>query len=321
MTRVFPGLAASLAVGVVCVLINRMIPEVSALLLAIIAGIVLANTVKLPAVLEPGTAIAAKRVLRIGIVLLGFSIVLDDIVALGWGVVLTVIVTVFGGLTGTVLMGRWLRVSRSQSILIGAGFSICGAAAVAGVESSIKRKDSEVAAAIGLVVLYGTLMIGLVPLVLGMAGFDDRLSGLIAGATIHEVAQVVAAGGIMGGGVLTVAVIVKLARVLMLAPVIATLGLIERGRGGSTTRAPLMPGFVAGFILASIVATAVTIPDGVSSIISLVQTICLAAAMFALGLGIRFAAFRQMGFRPVLLGALSTLLVCTIATTGMIIAS
>ncbi|WP_182354580.1 YeiH family protein [Flaviflexus huanghaiensis] len=317
MTRVRPGLTACLAAGISSLLLNRLVPGLSALLVAILAGIIVANVVKVPESLEPGRAVAAKHVLRVGIVLLGFSISLHDITNLGWGVVLTVILTVFIGLFGTIAIGTRIGVSRSQSVLIGAGFSICGAAAVAGVESTIKRKDSDVATAIGLVVIYGTLMIGIVPLVLGLFGFDDRLNGLMTGASIHEVAQVVAVGGIMGGGVLTVAVIVKLARVLMLAPVIAVLNLLERGRGTATHGSPI-PAFVAGFIGASIATTFVDLPATLLSAISIAQTICLAAAMFALGLGITFSAFKQVGYRPVLLGGLSTLLVAAVASVGMI---
>lgn len=313
--RVLPGLMACLAGGVLCVLVQRLVPELSALLLAILAGIALANLTRMPSSLEPGVAFSSKKVLRAGIILLGFSISLTDIAALGWGVVLTVVLIVFIGLFGTIAIGTRIGVSRSQSVLIGAGFSICGAAAVAGVESSIKRKDSEVAAAIGLVVLYGTLMIGLVPL--GLSALDDRLAGLIAGGSIHEVAQVVAVGGIMGGGVLTVAVIVKLARVLMLAPVIAVLSHLERGNGSAGARTPLVPLFVALFIAATVLTTLVRLPEGLLDVLSLVQTICLAAAMFALGLGIRFSSFRQVGFKPVLLGALSTVLVVTVASVGM----
>jgi len=319
MKKNLPGLAVCLAVGIGCVIIQRLVPAASALLIAILLGIVLANAVHMPKSLEPGTQVASKKILRIGIVFLGFSIAVDEIAALGWGVVLTVVLTVFIGLFGTILIGRWIGVTRSQSVLIGAGFSICGAAAVAGVESVIKRKDSEVATAIGLVVLYGTLMIGLAPLALGLFDLDDRLNGLIAGASIHEVAQVVAVGGIMGGGVLTVAVIVKLARVLMLAPVIATLGLLERGRETDGPRAPLVPVFVIGFVAASIVTTLVALPEGVLTVLSLLQTICLAAAMFALGLGTRFSSFKQAGFRPILLGGLSTLLVTATATGGMLL--
>lgn len=318
MKRVLPGLSACLAVGILCILVQRIVPEVSALLVAILAGIILANVIRIPETLQPGTAFASKNVLRAGIVLLGFSIVLDDIIALGWGVVATVILTVAIGLVGTIAVGSRLGVSRSQSVLIGAGFSICGAAAVAGIESMIKRKDSEVATAIGLVVIYGTLMIGLVPLVLGFFDLDDRLSGLMAGASIHEVAQVVAVGGIMGGGVLTVAVIVKLARVLMLAPVIATFAILERGRSAGAASTPLIPAFVVGFIGASILVTLMDLPVWMLDGISLLQTLFLAAAMFALGLGIRFSSFKQVGFKPVFLGALSTLIVAGTATVGMI---
>lgn len=340
-----PGVTLCLVMGVLCVVFNRFVPQVSALLVAILLGIAVANLVRLPKVVMPGVAVSAKKLLRIGIVLLGFSIVFGDIVALGWGVVAVVVVVVFGGAFGTMLIGRWMGVPRSQSILIGSGFSVCGAAAVAGVESSIRRKDSEVVTAIGLVVIYGTLMIGLVPLAMRAAGVNPHLAGLITGASIHEVAQVVAAGGILGPSVLKVAVIVKLARVLMLAPLIAVFGLLERrqtriatkatsvadsGDGATAAtnadvaapggkRAPIIPLFVVGFIAAAVFATFVSIPSGVSQTIKMVQTVCLGAAMFALGLGINIASFKQVGLKPVALGATSTVWVVALSTVGMIL--
>ena len=133
---------------------------------------------------------------------------------------------VAGGLLGTVLLGRLLRVPSGLSLLIACGFSICGAAAVAGaagVTDPDDEAEEDTITAVALVVIFGTLMIALVPLLANLLGLGSETAGMWAGGSIHEIAQVVAVGGIIGGGALTVAVIVKLARVLLLAPVVAIL--------------------------------------------------------------------------------------------------
>lgn len=324
MRKILPGTAACLAVATVCYGVQHLVPAASSLLIAIIVGIALAHTVRMPEALRPGIAFSAKILLRLGIVLLGFQLVLSDIIALGWGVLAVVVVIVAGGLIGTVAIGRWIGMTRSESILIGSGFSICGAAAVAGVESSIHRKDEDVATAIALVVIFGTAMIGIMPLALGAAALTPQQQGYIAGGSIHEVAQVVAVGGILGGPVLTSAVLVKLARVLMLAPVVTVLGMIERRTGtpvpyGKTP--PIVPPFIIGFLAAALIRTFVPIPEALVGDIKIVQTILLAAAMFALGLGVHVSMLKKAGAKPFVLGALSTCLVAAIATGGMLAVS
>lgn len=324
MTRIIPGTLFCLAVASACYGVQHFVPAASSLLLAIIVGIVIAHTVRMPKSAQPGIAFSAKVLLRLGIVLLGFQLVLSDIIALGWGVLAVVVAIVAGGLVGTVLMGKWLGMSRSESILIGSGFSICGAAAVAGVESSIRRKDEEVATAIALVVIFGTAMIGIMPLVLGATSLTEAQRGYIAGGSIHEVAQVVAVGGILGGSVLTSAVLVKLARVLMLAPVVTVLGMIERRTGSPVPFGkvpPIVPPFIIGFLAAALARTFIDIPDPLVGGIKVVQTILLAAAMFALGLGVHISMLKKAGAKPFLLGALSTCLVTAIAATGMLLVS
>ncbi|MDO5724233.1 MAG: putative sulfate exporter family transporter [Flaviflexus sp.] len=323
MTRI-PGTLLCLAVGAACYGISHFVPALSALLIAIIAGIIVAHAVTMPETARPGIAFSAKILLRLGIILLGFQLVLGDIIALGWGVLAVVILIVAGGLAGTVVIGRRLGMSRSESILIGSGFSICGAAAVAGVESTIRRKDEEVATAIALVVIFGTAMIGIMPLILGAVPITDAQRGYIAGGSIHEVAQVVAVGGILGGSVLTSAVLVKLARVLMLAPVVTVLGALER-RGGAPVPSgkvpPLVPPFIIGFLAAALARTFLDIPDPVLGAIKIIQTILLAAAMFALGLGVHVSMLKKAGAKPFVLGALSTCLVSAIAAAGMLLVS
>lgn len=166
-------------------------------------------------------------------------------------------------------------------------------------------------------------MIGLLPLASGLLGLDGRSGGVWAGASIHEVAQVVAAGGAIGGGALAVAVVVKLARVLMLAPVLAWVGwrrrrqLVQQGSTGSLP--PLVPGFVAGFIALVLVYTWVPLPGTVLELAKIAQTALLAAAMFALGCGVRIGQLRRAGARPALLATLATGWVAAIGLTGTLL--
>ena len=320
----WPGVLACLAAALVALGVQRLVPGLSALLVAVLLGVATSHLVRLPRTLQPGVAVSAKRLLRLGILLLGLQLALDDIVALGWGTIAVVVAIVALGLTGTVLMGRRLGLSRGQSVLIASGFSICGAAAVAAVEGSVEREDEDVATAIALVVIFGTVMIGAAPALLAMTGLPVEVQGMIAGGSIHEVAQVVAAGGIIGGGALATAVLVKLARVLMLAPVVTVLGVLERrrvdvaGREGAA-RPPLVPLFVVGFLAAAVLRTVVPLPGLVLDGAHQLQVLLLSAAMFALGLGVHVSMLRKAGPRPFVLGALATVLVSAVATGGVLL--
>lgn len=308
----------------VSMFIAQFIPMASSLLIAIILGAIVANTVTLPAVLAPGIAIMAKRVLRIGIVLLGLKVSLGDILGLGYGVIGVVVAVVTIGIFATLWIGKMMGIPPAQRLLIGCGFSICGAAAVAAVDGSTETKDEDVATAIGLVVLFGTLMIPLVPAMTTVLGLTEFQGGLWAGASIHEVAQVVAAGGIIGSGALTVAVIVKLARVLMLAPIMVVLGIQARRNAvdtGGAKRPPLVPLFVIGFIAMVVVTSTGVLPESVAGVLTWLQGACLAAAMFALGLGVKIKNLIQVGFKPVILGAITTVIVLLVGLVGMYLVS
>lgn len=319
-----PGLAFALAAAVLALVVKQLVPSMSPLLVAILLGALLANVVVLPEVLQPGIALAGKRLLRIGIVFLGLQLSLRDILGLGAGMIAVVVAIVSVGILATLWVGRLMGMPPMQRLLIGCGFSICGAAAVAAIDGVVDAEEEDVAAAIALVVVFGTLMIPVAPFVGAMVGFDVHQRGLFVGGSIHEVAQVVAAGGIIGGGALATAVLVKLARVLMLAPVIAVIGWRQRRDGSVPAGAegpPLVPLFVLGFIAAALVRTTGTLPHQALDVASVLQNLLLSAAMFGLGCGVRFATLRKVGGKPVVLGAISTVLVGATAMTGVWLAT
>ncbi|MCZ4567344.1 YeiH family protein [Rhodococcus erythropolis] len=318
-----PGVALCALGATVALIAGQFTSAVSPLLIAIVAGAVLANTVSLPAKFQPGLAFSAKRLLRVGIALLGLQLMFSDIVGLGWGVIAVVVAIVFLGIAGTMYAGKLLGLSWSQRILIACGFSICGAAAVAAADGVVNAREEELLTAVALVVIFGTLMIPTIPLLADAFGMNEIEAGMWAGGSIHEVAQVVAAGSALGATALGVATVVKLARVLMLAPVMAFLSIRQRTMvdNTATKRPPLIPLFVVAFIGCMGLRSTGMLPNELLGLAKTVQTALLAAAMFALGLGVRLSVIRGVGARPFVLAAISTVWVATIAYVGVVLVS
>lgn len=327
-----PGLFVCLALGAASVgvasLVRPWAPALSPLLLAILAGMAWRNLAPVPERLSPGVAFAAKPVLRAGIVLLGLQLALGDVLALGWGVVGLVVAVVGLTFAATLALGRALRLPWDLTALVASGFSICGAAAVAAADTVVRARRERAATALGLVVLFGTLMIPLMPLLTGAFGLPQEAAGLWIGASTHEVAQVVAAGGLVGSAALSVAVTVKLARVVLLAPVLALLAAAQRrrealtspagddGPGASAARPPLVPWFVFGFVAAVLLRSSGLLPAGILDAAAVLQQLLLATAMAALGLGVHLRSIAQVGPRPLLLGAGATAVAVAVGGAG-----
>ena len=327
---VVPGLAVAAGAVATAWAVSAVAPGLSVLLVAIVLGVATGNARTLPVAWTPGLAFAAKHLLRAGVVLLGLQLVLSQVASLGPRLLTVVVAVVVVGLVSTLALGRLLRIGRELTLLVACGFSICGAAAVAAADTVVEAEEEDVVTAIALVVLFGTLMIAAVPAAVHVLGLSAEQGSTWAGASIHEVAQVVAAGEAIGGtaegagALLALAVTVKLARVLMLAPMIAVLRLRDRrGRPatGSGGRAPLVPLFVIGFVTLAVARSTGALPEVVVDTGRLAQVALLAAAMFALGTGVRFRVLLRTGPRPFVLAALSTLVISTTGLVGVLLAT
>ncbi|QIK71287.1 putative sulfate exporter family transporter [Propioniciclava coleopterorum] len=323
MKNLAPGLAVCAVAASIAVLVNQWLPVLSALLVAIVLGMLVGNLAPMPEPMDPGVKFAAKRLLRAGVVLLGLQVSLGDILGLGWGMVGVVFAVVGITFALTMALGRLLRLPLPVTLLVASGFSICGAAAVAACDGVIDAEDEDVASALAQVVLFGTLMIAVIPLLSGLIGLTEHQAGLWAGASIHEVAQVVAAAGIIGSSALAVAVIVKLARVVLLAPVMAVLSTWQRRRqaesGAGGARPPIVPLFVVGFLAAVALASLRIVPAEIMAVLKILQTFLLSAAMFALGTGVNVRKLLGMGGRPIALGAGATVIVTLVGLGGVLL--
>jgi uncharacterized integral membrane protein (TIGR00698 family) len=326
LRAVAPGLAACLAAAGASVAVNTVVPIASPLLVAILAGVAWRTARGTTASWAPGVGLAGRHLLRVGIVLLGLQVSLVTVAGLGPATLALVATAVGVTFAATAWLGRRLGLGAEQSLLVAAGFSICGAAAVAAAEGVTDSDEEEVATAVALVVVFGTGMIVALPVLAAVLGLTPTVAGVWIGASTHEVAQVVAAAGLVGAEALAVAVTVKLARVALLAPVMGVLAVRERrrlrrlpgGAGVDVRLPPAVPLFVVGFLVAMAVRTTGLIPEPALAVLGHAQQLLLAAAMFALGLGVDLRALAIVGRRPLVLGAAATLLIGAIGLAGAV---
>jgi uncharacterized integral membrane protein (TIGR00698 family) len=281
------------------------------------------NARLLPAAAAQGLGGLTRRLLRIGIVLLGFSVSFGSIAALGLGTVGLIAATLVATLVVTTWLGIRVGLGRARSLLIGTGFAICGASAIAAMEETAGADEEDVAVGIAMVTLFGTLAMVLMPLLWHPVGLTDVQFGVWSGASIQEVGQVVAAAGAGGAAVVGVAVVVKLTRVLLLAPVVAAVSVRRRmasaDRGAEAKRPPIVPLFVLGFVACVALRSTGMVPAGVLGVLSQVQVAALAAALFGMGAGVKVRSlFTRSG--PVLaVAAASTVFVAGISLAGVLL--
>jgi uncharacterized integral membrane protein (TIGR00698 family) len=229
---------------------------------------------------------------------------------------------VVGGFLGTLWIGRRLGLSPDLTLLTATGFSICGASAIAAMQGATDADEDDVAASVALVTIFGSIALVLWPLLQAPLDLPEEAYGAWTGASVHEVAQVVAAASPAGAAALATAVVVKLSRVVLLAPLLAVVswgrrGTAARGGNGTGRRAPLVPLFVAGFLAAIAVRSTNLLPDTALDVARTVTTVLLAAALFGLGSSVRVRVLAASGPRAIALGMASTLLLAAIALAGI----
>ncbi|SDQ15700.1 YeiH family protein [Quadrisphaera sp. DSM 44207] len=319
---VLPGLVLVAVATALALAVAGSVPGLGAPTAAVLLGAVVANTGLHRPVLRAGTRFAASRLLRTAVVLLGLQVALPQLADLGAAGLAVVLVTVAVTFTGTQLLGRALGVPRGRSVLVAAGFAICGASAVAAVRPVTDADDEDAAVAVALVVLCGSLAILLLPALRAPLGLDPAAFGAWVGASVHDVGQVVATASRVDGA-LEAAVVVKLARVVLLAPLVALVALSARRRvaaatgAGGVRRPPVVPLFVAGFLLAVAVASTGALPAAPLAAAERVQQVLLVAALVGLGTGVRWAVLRRTGGRALALGLGSWALVAATACAGV----
>ncbi len=294
---------------------------ISALTLAIVGGMIAGNTIypRIASYSVRGVAFSKQFLLRAGIILFGLRLTFQEIGQVGVvGVMIDAIV-----LSSTFALSCWagtrfFGLNRRTAMLIGAGSSICGAAAVMATEPVVRGRAEEVCVAVSTVVAFGTLAIFIYP---ALYHLNDRMHwlaitpfayGIFTGSTVHEVAQVVAAGKAVAEIAANTAVITKLVRVMMLAPFLVLLSayLSRNSEEAAVPAGPshswrgIIPWFALGFIAVAGFNSLAVLPHSFVSAAIDLDTLVLATAMAALGVSTQFSAIRAAGIKPLGLAAL-----------------
>ena len=308
-----PGLALTAVITGAAVWIGN-IPAVadvgmSALTLAILFGMVIGNTIypKLWQSCDGGVLFAKQHLLRLGIILYGFRLTFSQIADVGVsGIVIDALT-----LCSTFMMACWLGqkvfgLDKHTSWLIGAGSSICGAAAVLATEPVVKAEASKVTVAVATVVIFGTLAIFIYPAMYPLLAhwFSPEAYGIYIGSTMHEVAQVVAAGHAVTPETENAAVIAKMLRVMMLAPFLLFMAarVKQLAPAGATEKSKItIPWFAIMFIVVTIFNSFHLLPNSVVQMLITLDTIMLAMAMAALGVTTHVSALKKAGAKPLMM--------------------
>ena len=307
-----PGLAMLALVAAASALIGGAAPlarlGIGVLTVAIVLGMLAGNLVpqRWTALAAPGAAFAQRTLLRLGVGLYGLRLTAQQIGAVGLRGVLIDMLVIASTLGLALWVGtRWFKLDRDTALLVGTGSAICGAAAVMAAEPVLKAPPHKVAMAVATVTVFGSLSIVVYPLLFPLLGLDPAQFGVYIGSTVHEVAQVVAAGKAVSAATADQAVVVKLIRVALLAPVMLLLArLVKPGTVQSAApRAPLLPWFIGLFVLAAALNSLGWIAAPLHAALLQLDTALLTLAMAALGWGSSVRLMRQAGIRPLLLGA------------------
>jgi len=323
-----PGIALSAALAALAMGLGNIgwlqSHGMSALTVAILLGIIIANTVytRLAGTVGSGVNFSKQTLLRAGVILYGLRLTLQDIGHVGIAGVLIDAVVLTSTFALAYLLGtRFFGLDRTTAILIGAGSAVCGAAAVMATEPIVRARAEQVAVAVSCVVVFGTLAIFLYPMLYSLNTHwqwipaSPRAFGIYAGSTIHEVAQVFAAGRSVSVATADTAVVTKMVRVMMLAPLLIALSAWMTRRAGRThaevkesaaasgaKHQLRIPWFAFGFIGMVLFNSSELLPQSVRIALVDVDTFILAMAMAALGLTTHVSAVRKAGIKPLLLG-------------------
>lgn len=279
----------------------------SPLVIAIIFGMIYGNTLrqKLPTEWVAGVVFSSKNILRFAIVLYGFRVTYQQVFSVGMEAIIVDAFIVIGTfILGWQIGTRVLGLDRDSSMLISSGASICGAAAVLATEGTLKSEAYKTSMAVATVVLFGTIAMFMYPMLYnsGILGFDAKEYGIYVGATVHEVAQVVVAANAVSPEAGDTGVIVKMTRVMMLAPFLLVIAMFATGKSNNGEKTKIMiPWFAVYFLLVVGFNSLQIVPKSIISVINELDTFLLAMAMAALGIETNFNKIKGVGMKPVYL--------------------
>ncbi len=295
-----PGIVFLACLAFFASLMGRQLPVVEPIVWAIVVGVAVRNLVGQPPFAKAGIAFASKQLLEFGVLLLGAAVDFADIMRAGPRLLIVVALAVGLGILVSMTIGRAFGLPKKLAILIAVGNSICGNSAIAAVAPTIRAEKKDITMSIALTAVVGVVVVLALPLLIPLMQLSLYQYGVLAGATIYAVPQVVAAGFSVSPFSGEVATMVKLVRVLFLAPVLLTFAIVfarKVGSGAAVKKSSLLPWFVVGFLGLGFLRTVGLIPDWLAADAKSASALIMIVSMAALGMGVEFASVRSVGPR------------------------
>jgi uncharacterized integral membrane protein (TIGR00698 family) len=322
--KMVPGVALGLLLAALAYFPTQG-TRVPTLLIALLLGMAASFVLTKPA-FRPGNDLLAKPLLRTGVALMGFRITISDLQALGWQPALIAIVAASGTLCLGYLAGRALKLSRHTAFLTATSVAICGASAALAIATVLARRpnsnvERDVVATVASITIIGTIAVVAYPALCHFLGIPMIPSAVFLGASIHEVAQVVAAADLYGEAATPAATTVKMIRVAMMPVVIFGLLMVLswRDRADNNEESPeaTVPVFLLGFVAAIVIAnTGWLTPAGISALTKL-SGLCLVVSMVALGANTSIKGVMALGPAAVAALLIQTLIIASISAVGV----
>lgn len=313
------GIGITFVIAIIAKLLIKLpfLSIMGQLVIAIIIGILWRALLGMPTKAAAGITFANKKLLRLGIILLGMRLNLMDIYHAGWKVLLLAGLSIIFAFFVVYGLTKLFKVDRRLGVLTACGTAICGAAAIVATAPQIKAKDNETAIGVATIAILGTLFTLAYTLLYPLLGLSPANYGIFSGATLHEIAHVIAAADPGGKEAVDLAIIIKLTRVALLIPVIILIGIWasrwERSEADHTGASrpsllSIMPWFIFGFLGMSAINSLGVFSTTFADNVVLLAYMLLAMAMAGLGLNVDIAAFKRVGLRTFTAGLIGSIL-------------
>jgi len=320
--NIIPGVLFVTGIAIVAYFIGMLFPIIGGAISGIVIGILLNYFLGTSDQFSAGIDFTLKRLLKLAIILLGFSFYLTDIVSVGKNSIIIVMVTVVAGLLLTYFIGKAFGLHGNTSFLIGSGTAICGATAIVTLSPIIKAKEEELTYAVNTIFAFNVLAILAFPFIGKMVTMSDYYFGIWAGAAIHDTSSVVAAGYAFSDEAGAVSVIVKLARTLMLIPLalgVAIFHSIQSKKKQAHSEANkvnilnVFPYFILLFVAVALINTFIPLPSFIPDVAEKTAKFLIVMVMVSVGLKTDIHKIRRVGYKPLIVGLIASLLISVIS--------
>ena len=305
--KYLPGVLLSFGIAAVSIFLGGLLPLIGSSVLAIVFGIVLKNSLKLPSVFQEGLSFSGKKLLQYSIIFLGFSMSIGQVSQTGISSLRISLITILIAFLAAYLAGRFFKMNRVLTILIGFGTAICGGSAIAAASPILEADEEEIALSISTIFFFNILAVFIFPFLGHLLQMSDVFFGTWAGTAINDTSSVVAAGYTYSPSAGDLATIVKLSRALMIVPaclIFAAYRYIKSKQSAQKTNLKqIFPWFIAWFVLASLISSLGFLPAAVIPYTKFISQWLMAMALAAIGAKVSFKQFKQAGAAPLLTGA------------------